>query len=352
MRPLPAPPAVDRPDVTAHARRSAVGTLLHAAAVASLAAVSGPALSQTSADPPAGPWPNRPIRLVVPYAAGGLPDTVARMLAQRLPEALGQPVVVDNRPGGNGTVAAAALAASPPDGHVLLVTDGSMFTINPLIYRKLSYDPAKDFTPVSLVARSPLFMAVHPSVAATTLDEFVALAKSRPGRLNYGSSGVGSSHHLTVEAMKSGMGLFMTHIPFRGSAASVPALVGGHVDMVYSALPSLAGFVKTGQVRLLAVNSAQRSALAPDVAAVAEKLPGFDFAVAVVMFAPAGTPPAVVQRLSDELARLSKQPALVQQMATAGIDAVGAGPAALERAIAEESARVRKAVAYAGIKPE
>jgi tripartite-type tricarboxylate transporter receptor subunit TctC len=325
--------------------------ILLAAAGASLSALAGRAGAQ-QASVPAGPWPNRPIRLVVPYAAGGLPDTVARMISQRLPDALGQPVVVENRPGGNGAVAAAALAASPPDGHTLLVTDGSMFTINPLIYRKLSYDPAKDFAPVSLIARSPLFMAVHPSVEANTLDEFIALAKSRPGRLNYGSSGIGSSHHLTVEAMKSALGIFMTHIPFRGSAASVPALVGGHVDMVFSALPSLQGFVKNGQVRLLATNSAQRSPLAPNVAAVSERIPGFDFAVAVVMFAPAGTPQPVVDRLAAEIAKASRRPDLVEQMNGAGIDPVGGGPAELSKAMLEEAGRVKSAVAYAGIRPE
>jgi tripartite-type tricarboxylate transporter receptor subunit TctC len=320
---------------------------------ASLIALPAAAPAQTAASPAVGAaWPTQPIRLIVPYAAGGLPDTVARMVAQRLPDALGQPVVVENRPGGNGAVAAAALAASPPDGHVLLVTDGSMFTINPLIFRKLSYDPAKDFTPVSLIARSPLFMAVHPSVQANSLDEFIAWAKANPGKLNYGSSGVGSSHHLTVEAMKAGTGTFITHIPFRGSAASVPALVGGHVDMVFSAYPSLSGFARNGQVKLLAVNSAQRSPLAPNVPAVGEKLPGFDFAVAVVMMAPTGTPPAVVQRLAAEVERVVRRPDVAERMATAGIEPVGAGPEALSKALAEESARVRKAVAYAGIKPE
>ena len=324
--------------------------LLAAAGAALAGGLAG--VPRTASAQSAAAWPNKPIRLVVPYAAGGLPDTVARMVAQRLPDTLGQPVVVENRPGANGAVAAAALAASPPDGHTLLVTDGSMFTINPLIYRKMTYDPAKDFVPVSLIARSPLFMAVHPSVKADSLDAFIALARANPGRLNYGSSGVGSSHHLTVEAMKASLGIFMTHIPFRGSAASVPALVGGHVDMVFSALPSLQGFVKGGQVKLLATNSAQRSPLAPNVAAVSEKIPGFDFAVAVVMMAPTGTPQPVVQRLSEEIARIARRTDLIEQMAIAGIDAVGAGPAELVKALAEEAGRAKKAVDYAGIKPE
>ena len=324
-----------------------------------LLAVAGAALTgwlatapRTASAQAGAAWPNKPIRLVVPYAAGGLPDTVARMVAQRLPDALGQPMVVENRPGANGAVAAAALASAPPDGQTLLVTDGSMFTINPLIYRKMTYDPLEDFGPVSLIARSPLFMAVHPSVRADTLDAFVALARANPGRLNYGSSGVGSSHHLTVEAMKASLGISMTHIPFRGSAASVPALVGGHVDMAFSALPSLQGFVKSGQVKLLATNSVQRSPLAPTVAAVSEIIPGFDFAVAVVMMAPTGTPQPVVQRLSAEIARVARRPDLIEQMAIAGIDAVGAGPADLAKALIEEAVRAKKAVDDAGIKPE
>lgn len=325
---------------------AATGASLTSLAAGGLALGTRPAAAQPAA------WPQQPVRLIVPYAAGGLPDTVARTIAQRLPDGLGQPVVVDNRPGGNGAVAAAALAAAPPDGHTLLVTDGSMFTINPLLYRKLAYDPSKDFVPVSLIARSPLFMAVHPTVRATTLDEFVAWAKANPGRLNYGSSGVGSSHHLTVEAMKAGFGMFITHIPFRGSSASVPALVGGHVDMVFSAYPSLSGFARNGQVRLLATNGARRSPLAPDVPAVAERLPNFDFAVAVVMMAPAGTPGAVVQRLAAEVERVARRPDVVERMAGAGIDAVGAGPDALGRALAEEATRVRTAVAHAGIRPE
>jgi len=297
-------------------------------------------------------FPSKPIRLVVPYSAGGLPDTVARMLAQRLQESLGQTIVVDNRPGGNGAVAASALASSPADGHTLLVTDGSMLTINPLLYKKLAYDPQADFAPVSLVAQSPLFMAVHPSVKANSLDEFIALAKSKPGALNYGSSGVGSSHHLTAEGMKAGLGLAMQHIPFRGTANSVPALVGGQVDMVFSALPSLAGFMKSGQVRVLAVNTERRSALAPDVPAIAERLPGFDFAVMVIVLAPKGTPQEAIARVSAEIERIAKRQDVIAQMQVAGIDMVGGGPTQLADAIREEAARVEKVAKLAGLQQE
>jgi len=205
---------------------------------------------------------------------------------------------------------------------------------------------------VSLIAQSPLFLAAHPSVPANTLDELVALAKSRPGKLNYGSSGIGSSHHLSMEAMKAGLGFFMVHIPFRGSAASVPAMIGGQVEVVFSAYPSLAGFVKNGQAKLIATNSAKRSPLAPNVPAISEKLPGYDFAVNVVMLAPTGTPPEAIQRLSDEIARIVKRPEVVDHLRTAGIDPVGGNPAALATALAEESKRVAAAAQRANLRAE
>ena len=297
-------------------------------------------------------FPTRPIKLIVPYAAGGLPDTVARIVGQRLQESLGQPVVIENRPGGNGGVAASALASAPADGHTLLVTDGSMLTINPLLSSKLGYDPDKDFAPVSLIAQSPLFLAVNPNVPAKTLDEFVALARSKPGALNYGSSGIGSSHHLTAEAMKAGYGIFMLHIPYRGSANSVPAMIGGQVDMVFAAYPSLAGFVKSGQARILATNASARSPLAPDVPAIAERLPGFDFAVLIAMLAPRAAPADAVSKLSSEVAKIVRRPDVIEQLRVAGIDPIGGTPAELDAALKAESVRVGAAARRANLKAE
>lgn len=297
-------------------------------------------------------YPSRPIRLIVPYSAGGLPDTVARVLSQRLGEALGQPVVVDNRTGASGAVAAAAIAQAPADGHTLLITDGPLLTITPLVSAKMAYDPTKDFVPVSLVGTAPLFLAVHAGVKANTLDEVVALAKAKPGTLNYGSSGVGSIHHLTAEAMKDGFGIFMTHIPFRGSANSVPALIGGQVDMVFASPPSLMGFVKTGQAKLIAINSAKRSALAPNVPALAEKLRGFDFAFNVVVLAKTGTPSDVINRVSSEIAKVVRRPEIVEQLQIAGVDPIGGSPEQLASAMRAEAARVAAAAKHAGLKKE
>ena len=168
-------------------------------------------------------FPTGPIKIVVPYVPGGLPDTVARILSQRLQTSLGQPVVVENKPGASGAVAAAAIAQAPADGHTLLLTDGQLLAITPLLSAKPAYDATKDFVPVSLLGTAPLFLAVNPNVKANNLNELIALAKSKPGALNYGSAGIGSPHHLTAEAMKEGLGIFITHIPFRGSGSSMPA---------------------------------------------------------------------------------------------------------------------------------
>ena len=297
-------------------------------------------------------FPSKPIKLVVPYAPGGLPDTVARLIAQRIQGPLGQPVVVENKPGAGGAVSAASIAQSPADGHTLLVTDGPMLAIAPLVTQKMSYDPIKDFVPVSLVGTAPLFLAVNANVKANTLDEFIALAKTKPGALNYGSAGIGSIHHLTAEAMKDGLGIFITHIPFRGSGASVPALIGGQVDMVFASPPALMGFVKSGQAKLIAINSTKRSDLAPNVPALGEKIPGFDFAFNVVVLARAGTPPEVVNRLSAEIAKAVKAPDAVEPLRVAGVDPVGGTPEQLAAAMRSEADRVAKAAKRAGLKAE
>ena len=297
-------------------------------------------------------YPNRSIRFIVPYSAGGLPDTVARVFAQKLGDRLGQPVVVDNKPGANGVVAAQAMATAPKDGYTFLVTDGSMFSINPSIYKTISYDYKRDFVPVSLAARAPLYLAVHPRIPANNLRELITLIKSKPGAFTYGSSGVGSTHHLSMEALKAALSLDVTHVPFKGTGQSVPALIGGQVDMLFSALPSLSGFVKSGQVRLVANNAAKRSTQEPDVATISEMIPGYDFAPIVGVLASTGTPQAAIDRISAEMAQVAKQPELVQTLSNAGIEAIGGSAADYGKAIAEENDRLGKAVQAAGIKSD
>jgi tripartite-type tricarboxylate transporter receptor subunit TctC len=299
-----------------------------------------------------GAYPNRPIKFVVPYSAGGLPDTVARIFAQRLGDRLGQPVVVDNRPGANGVVAAQALSTAPKDGYTFLVTDGSMFSINPAIYKNLTYDYKRDFMPVSLAARAPLYLAANAKVPVNSLQEFIALAKAKPGTLNYGSSGIGSTHHLTMEAMKAALGLQITHVPFKGSGQSVPALIGGQVDVLFAALPSLSGFAKAGQARLLASNAATRSSLEPNVPAIAEIIPGFDLAPIIGVLAATGTPASTIERISAEMAQIAKMPEVIETLHKAGIEPIGSGPADYHKAILAENERLAKTIPVAGIKPE
>ena len=324
-------------------RRAALSALISAFALA-----AGLAPAQ-----PASPFPARAVTLIVPYAAGGLPDTVARVVGQKLAEKWGQPVVVDNRPGGNGVVAAQALAARPADGHTLLVTDGSLYAINPFVYKDLPYDALKDFTFVSLTARAPLFLAVHPSLPARTFAEFVQLAKSRPGTLSYGSSGIGSQHHLTAESMKASLGLDLLHVPFKGTSQSVPAVVSGQVSAVFSAYPSLAGFAREGKLRLLAVNAGKRSALAPDVPTVAESgVPGFDFAPTIGVAGPAGMPAGVAAKIAADIAEALRDPAMAERLQVLGIDPVGGGPEAYAAQVMEDRARYEKAVRVARARPE
>jgi tripartite-type tricarboxylate transporter receptor subunit TctC len=324
-----------------HAQRAAALVL---AGLLAGAIAAGPAQGQA-------PYPSQAIRLIVPYAAGGVPDTVARFVGQRLQDRIGQTVVVENRPGGNGSVAAAAIAAAPADGYTLMVTDSAMLSVNPLFFKQLAYSP-QNFVPVALLARAPLFLAVHPDVPVATLREFIDYVRARPGQVNYGSSGVGSTHHLTMEAMKAALRLNMAHIPYRGTGQSVPALLGGHVQVLFSAYPSLKGAVETNRVRLIATNGAQRSPLAPHVPPLADVIPGFDLITMIGVYARTGTPPAVVQKIAAEGVAIVKQPDVLPQFETLGMEPAGEGPQAFGQAVADEIARVTSVVESAGIKTE
>jgi len=297
-------------------------------------------------------YPSKPVKFIVPYAAGGLPDTVARIVAQRLGDRIGQPVIVDNKPGGNGVVAYNALLQSnPSDGHAFIVSDGSMLSITPLI-TKVGYVYGKDILPVSLIARSPLFLVAHPKTGVNTFQEFITLVKSKPGQFTYGSSGIGSTHHLTMEALKAALNLDVRHIPFKGSGQSTPALVGGQVDFSVSALPSISGFVQNGQVKLLASNAAARSPQAPDVPTIAETVPGFDFSVAIGALAAAGTPQSAIDRISREIAEVVKLPEVVKLLHTQVIDPIGSTPAEYGKAILRENEAMGKAGRAANLKAE
>jgi tripartite-type tricarboxylate transporter receptor subunit TctC len=324
-------------------RRTVLTTLATGLALAALAPMA--ALAQG--------YPTKPVKFIVPYAPGGLPDTVARVVAQRLTERLGQSVVVDNKPGGNGVVAYQALMqSSPQDGHAFIVSDGSMLSITPLLNKSVPYKYGTDILPVSLIARSPLFIVAHPKNKVNTFAEFVALARSKPGEFTYGSSGIGSTHHLTMEALKAALKIDVRHVPFRGSGQSTPALVGGQVDFSVAALPSMQGFAKAGQVKILASNAATRSAQAPEIPAIAETVPGFDFSVLIGVMAAANTPAQAISRIAQEIAEVVKHPEVVKTFQTAVIDPLGADAAAYGQAIARENDAMARAAKVADLKPE
>jgi tripartite-type tricarboxylate transporter receptor subunit TctC len=292
-------------------------------------------------------YPNRPIRVIVPYAAGGLPDTMARLVGAKMAEALGQQMVVENRGGAGGIVGTTEVVKAAPDGYALLVADVGQIAINPHLFAKLPYDPLKDLVGVSLMGTSALYLVAHSSVPANNMAELIALVRSQPGKLSYGSSGTGSIHHLATEALKVGLGLDIVHVPYKGAGQSVPALLGGQVALLYAALPTVEGHYKSGKVKILAVSTPQRSPQTPEVPTVAEAgLPGYDFVAEIGLYAPAGTPHDIVGKLSEQAGRAVKQPEVVQRFKQLGIEPVGSTPEALaaqNRVNYEKYARVVKA---------
>ena len=296
-------------------------------------------------------YPARAIKIIVPYAPGGLPDTMTRLVGGKLAEPLGQAIVVENMGGAGGINGVAEVVKATPDGYTLLVADVGQVAINPHLFSKLPYQPLKDLAPVSLIGTSPLYLVAHPSVPVKSLKELVALAKKEPGKLNYGSSGIGSIHHLATEALKAGFGIDLVHVPYKGTGQSVPALLGGQVALLYSALPSIAGQLKDGKVKLLAISSAKRSPHTPDVPTVAENgIPGYDFVAEIGLLAPAATPREVIQRLAGEMAKVAKQPDLVKRFTELGIDPAGSTPEAYAALNKSEYEKYGKLVKETGAK--
>ncbi len=290
----------------------------------------------------------------MPYAAGGLPDTMTRIVAQRLGETFAQQFVVENRPGAGGIAACELVAKSSADGYTLLIADVAQTAINPALYAKLPYDPIRDFAPVSIMGTSAQFLAAHASVPASTLVQLIALAKARPGQLNYGSGGTGSLHHLSMEALKSALGLDIVHVPYKGTAQSIPALISGEVALAFSALPSLAGQLKTGRVKLLAVNTARRSAQAPTVPTVAEitGIPDYDYPPQIGVLSPAGTPPAIVAQLTAAISKAVRHPDTIQRFTALGIDPVGNTPDNYAAQIRIDIEKYAKAVKASGARAD
>lgn len=297
-------------------------------------------------------YPSQAIKLIVPYAPGGVPDTTARLLAQHLQERVGQSVVVENRAGGNGGVAAGVIAAAPADGYTLLVCDTTMLSVSPLFISQLSYDPKKDFVPIAALARTPLFLAVSADTPIKTLQEFIDYTKAHPGQMNYGSAGVGSTHHLTMEAMKAALHLDITHVPYRGTSQAVPALLGGHVQVLWASYPNLKAGVESGKIRLLANNGLGRSPLLPDLPPLADIIPGFDMVSGIGLYGRFDVPAPIVRKIAEDASATMKDPQMKAPLAALGMEPVGEGPQMFRKMIAQEVDTITKVVESAGIKPK
>ncbi len=292
-------------------------------------------------------YPSKPIRFVVPYPPGGPLDTIARLLGQKVSESVKQPVVIENKAGAGGNIGADFVAKSPPDGYTLLMGAVATHAINPSLYARMPYDAARDFVPVTQIASTPNVLIVHPSIAASSVSEFIAHAKANPGKLNFGSGSTGSAGHLAGELFKATAGVDMAHIPYKGAAPAMQDLIGGQIHLMFDNLASALTQVRAGKVKAIAVTTAKRSTLAPELPTVAESgVPGFDISTWFGLFVPAGTPPEVVARLHAEFTRALAAPDVRERMLKLGAEPVGNRPeefAAYIRAEAEKYARVVKA---------
>ena len=320
-------------------------TVLQGAALAGFATGAAPAV--------ASGFPSRTVTIVSPYQAGGTSDIIARMIAQRLGAAWPQPVIVENRPGANGGVGATAVARAPADGHTLLATASSALTVNPLLYRSLGYDVARDFAPITRTGSVPNVVVVNPTVPAQSLAELIALAKAKPDTISYGSQGNGSNGHLNGELFRQMTGVALTHVPYRGSAPAVSDLVGGQIQLMFDNLPSVIEQIRGGKLRALAVTTAGRSPFLPDVPGMMEAgLAGFDTSAWFALIAPKETPAdlreaiekAVVAALTDDETR--------QKLGQVGVTVMADGAAALGRQIEAETGLWREVIAKARISIE
>jgi tripartite-type tricarboxylate transporter receptor subunit TctC len=325
-------------------RKNAFGISAQRLLAAMLAASSllpMPAAAQT--------YPNRPVRVLVPFTPGGSTDTLQRIINARLTEALGQQVLVDNRPGANTIVAAELVAKAPPDGYTLLQGAGATMVNNPLLYRKLPYDWQKSFAPISMMVISPYVLVASPSLVASSIKELIALAKRRPDELIYASSGIGSSGHLAGVLFDSLAGTRMAHIPYKGAAIGITDLISGQVPLLFTSMASVRSFVLQSKLKALGYGTAKRHPSWPDIPAIAETLPGYEMNTWHALFAPTGTPRTVIDRIQAEIARIGAVPDLVKQMSTLGLDVLTTTPEELTAYITRDYERVGKAVKTTGL---
>ena len=321
--------------------RTALPRIFVAIAAAIALAASGLASGET--------YPAKPIHFIVPYPAGGPLDTVARLLGQKVSESVRQPVIVENRPGAGGNIGADMVAKSAPDGFTILMGAVATHAINPTLYAHIPYDPVKDFAPVTQVASTPNVLVVNPSLPVASVKEFIAYAKAHPDALNFGSGSTGSAGHLAGELFKAMAGVRMVHVPYKGAGPAMQDLIGGRIQLMFDNLASSLAQMRAGRVKALAVTTAKRSALAPELPTIAESgLPGFDISTWFGVFAPGGTPRDIVERLHAEFVKALADPAVRETMLKLGAEPVGNTPAEFAAYIQSEAGKYAEVVRASG----
>jgi len=298
-------------------------------------------------------YPSKPLRMVITFPAGGPTDVVVRLVTQRLTDAWGHPVIIDNRGGAGGIVGTEIVSRAAPDGYTFLVGTAGGMTINPALHAKLPYDSFRDFAPVGMLVMNPQILIAHPSVAAKNVKELVALAKETPGQLNFGSAGSGTATHLGLELLKLSTGMQAVHVPYKGGAPALTDLIGGQIHLLWLSIPSVLPHVKAGRIRALAVSTLKRTASAPDTPTVAESgYPGFEYANWNALFAPAKTPPAHVQRINEQIVKALKEPDIAQKLIVQGADPAPGTPEELARYMRADHEKWKKVIQGAGIKAQ
>ena len=297
-------------------------------------------------------YPTKTVKIVVPFAVGGIADTFARVIAQKLSDTYGQPFVVENRLGAGGNIGADLVAKSPPDGYTLVMGNIGSHAVNPYLSRSVPFDPLKDFVPIAHVLDAEGLLVVHPSLPVKNVAELIALAKSQPGKLSYASGGLGTTSHLAGELFKSMAGVDIVHVPYKGNSPAITDVMGGQVQMIFATMPTVLPQAKGGRLRPVATLGAARAAATPDVPTIAETLPGFEVANWIGLFAPAGTPAEIVNRLNADVQKVMRAPDVEKRLETEGARFIPTTPesfAAFQRA---EAAKWAKTIRDAGIKPE
>ena len=334
-------------NTAAHAAR-----IRHAVAVTCGAAVAGTALAAATGAAFAQAWPTKPIRIVVPYAAGGPLDDVARTLGVRMSESWGQTVVVDNRGGAGGSLGADMVARSAPDGYTILLGNSGPMTINPSLMKKIPYDAVKDFAPISLILNSPMVLVVSPTLPVKDVAGLVKLARARPNEINYPSAGIGNLQHLGMESVQASAGIRMNHVPYKGAAPAFIDIFGGRIELMFANVVGALPHIKAGKLRAIAVSSAKRSTALPDTPTVGETIRGFDMTAWMGLFGAANTPKDIVIRMSSEVTRIVQLPDVRTRLLGQGAEPVGGTPQDLADLLARETALYAKIIKSSGIQAE